>query len=1434
MLLPWLRKAEKRSRKKVRRRPAPLVLRAEVLEDRAVPSATLVRDINTHTGPSLSFAWDDSSHSVELNGHLFFFADDGVHGRELWTTDGTDAGTQLVKDINPGPLPSNSGASGQEIALVGDHFVFAADDGVHGSELWISDGTADGTLMLKDIAPATADASAMPDSPGSSPMMFHEVGGKVFFLASDATAGQELWVTDGTSDGTHLVADINPGAQSSNPSNLTTFGDKLYFTADDGIHGNEVWVTDGTAAGTHMLADIGQAHSAGDAGEIGSNPGSLTVAGGKLFFSADDNLHGDELWVSDGTEAGTHMVADLNTTPNVEPFHGVEKTFGSNPFQITPVGDRVFFVATGNDSKMSLYSTDGTEAGTGQVTPALDLGSPYLLKADGSTLYFASGNSHDGVYDTELWKTDGTADGTVRLLRADEPPAGDVPYQGINDIFAHDGSVYFTAGNALNKVLDDGTGTGVVHTFGGPAWENPQPFGTIGDKLFLAADDGEHGIELWALDGGDVAMVKDINTTTLSSGPRQLLTIGDVTYFVADDGEHGQALWKTDGTADGTVMVKSFFKAPDWPIGIMAPASIRWMPGPWVNNLTEFNGTLFFTANDGIHGEQLWKSDGTEAGTVMLTGNDAKPGDGGGATSSDFAPWSWGGMANLTVSGGQLYFTSSTNWNDTQLWKTDGTVEGTVMVREFQSANTIPPPMPAADGAQPAMVPYWASLVTDLTDVNGTLFFSADDGTAGAELWRTDGTAAGTVMVKDINPNTQPPQTSPGDPAPPADSGTPLGSSPSNLTVLDGKLYFFADDGSHGRELWVSDGTADGTQMVVDLLPGSAGAMDLRYSDGSAAPDMIAANGKLYFNATDATHGQELWISDGTAAGTKMVSNIHPDDGAPLLDGGPVVTGSMIQSLTAVGNLVYFSADDGVHGQELWKTDGTAAGTSMVRDIYTGDAPPYTGAPKAPNGSFPTLLTNVNGVLYFVATDAEHGPELWMSDGTEAGTVVAAEPTPGPIGSMSVYGTTGSVGALLGGKLLFAASAPGIGEELFSTDAGVVQPLGQPPVSAGGPYHVVEGGTLELHGAVSNRPDANRLTYTWDLDGDGQFNDAKGQNPTMVGAQLRRLGLFGGPAAHVVHMQVNDAAGNEVGTATADLWIDDAPLTATGVSLDVTEGQKFNRNVASFKDPGGFEDLSHYAATIDWGDGTTAAGTILRDGSNLRVAGAHTYAHHGNFNVEVSISDDGGPAATATSTVLVHDAAIYVGRSFVRGTAGRTLNDVVATIHDMNAGGDVADFSAAIDWGDGTTSAGTIAAGPGGFQVMGSHVYSAAGDYAVKVTVHSTGGSTAMAQSSARIDVATIVPRGLTANTTMDSDAPLVLAAFRDTDRAATADLFSATIDWADGSTSDGTIATDGSGGFRVGGSHHYARTGLFSVRVTVQDAAGTSASTVGTVRVVS
>jgi ELWxxDGT repeat protein len=211
-----------------------------------------------------------------------------------------------------------------------------------------------------------------------------------------------------------------------------------------------------------------------------------------------------------------------------------------------------------------------------------------------------------------------------------------------------------------------------------------------------------------------------------------------------------------------------------------------------------------------------------------------------------------------------------------------------------------------------------------LTNVNGTLFFTADDGTDGRELWKSDGTAAGTVLAKDINPGS-------------------AGSSPQSLTNVGEVLYFSADDGIHGRELWKSDGTGPGTVLVSTA--------------GSGPANLTNVNGTLLFTASDAVHGTELWKSDGTAAGTTLVKDINPGsaDSAPY-------------DLTNVNGILFFSAADGVHGSELWQSDGTAAGTVLVADVNPGPASSYLSG-----------LTYAGGLLYFAADDGTHGMELWTA-----------------------------------------------------------------------------------------------------------------------------------------------------------------------------------------------------------------------------------------------------------------------------------------------------------------------------------------------------------------------------------------------------------------------------------------------------------------------
>jgi ELWxxDGT repeat protein len=167
-----------------------------------------------------------------------------------------------------------------------------------------------------------------------------------------------------------------------------------------------------------------------------------------------------------------------------------------------------------------------------------------------------------------------------------------------------------------------------------------------------------------------------------------------------------------------------------------------------------------------------------------------------------------------------------------------------------------------------------------LTNVNGTLFFRAYDGTYGSELWKSDGTSAGTMIVKDINPG--------------------LGNSgPGNLTNVNGSLFFSADNGTNGQELWKCDGAPAGTVMLVkDIYPGSG---------NSSLSNLANVNGTLFFKADDGTNGRELWKSDGTTAGTVMVKNINPGAG-----------NSSPEYLTNVNGVLFFSADDGTNGYELW------------------------------------------------------------------------------------------------------------------------------------------------------------------------------------------------------------------------------------------------------------------------------------------------------------------------------------------------------------------------------------------------------------------------------------------------------------------------------------------------------------------------------------
>lgn len=390
-------------------------------------------------------------------------------------------------------------------------------------------------------------------------------------------------------------------------------------------------------------------------------------------------------------------------------------------------------------------------------------------------------------------------------------------------------------------------------------------------------------------------LVKDINPNGPSL-PMYLTEFNGKLYFNADDDVHGQELWVSDGTEEGTFMVIDLVPGED---------------GSVPQHLTVVNDTLFFWADNNDDGFDLYKTDGTAEGTVRLA--DVNP------ESEPLAHGACGFNYEAATANNMLFFIGvypDTGW---ELWASDGTPEGTILLADID-------PGPAS------------SIPLSLRNISETLFFWAD-----GDVWKSDGTPEGTRFVHDV-------------------SGL-------WFFELGGKAYFNGDDRGlgtdTGHELWVSDGTTEGTRILKDINPGP----------GWSNPGEMSSefNGHIYFSAFEPTTGRELWRTDGTEEGTVLFADINPG----AIGGG----GSRFAQM---GRWLFFRAFEDATGLELWRTDGTAEGTVLVKDIAPG-----------PDSSDLRYLITVNGRLYFRADDGVRGEELWQSDGTEAGTFLVEDFNPG-------------------------------------------------------------------------------------------------------------------------------------------------------------------------------------------------------------------------------------------------------------------------------------------------------------------------------------------------------------------------------------------------------------------------------------------------------
>ena len=422
----------------------------------------LVKDINPNTADS------EPRNFSKIGDKAFFVAEAQGSGIELWTTDGTEAGTVLLKDIDAG---NGQGVSGDvEVLELNGNAIFSANDGNAGTELWISDGTTAGTNLLKEIHGSPTAGN------GSFPKYLTKMGNEIFFNASDKFAGvynEELWKTDGTAAGTVMVKEINTSTRS-RPEYLAEMNGKIYFSANDGT-GKSLWATDGTEAGTVLIKS--------NSGGADFSPKYITKMGNEIFFSGYDSGNNTELWKSDGTTAGTVLVADLATGAGA----------ASNPSNFTIVGNTLFFKANAGGG---FWKTDGTAAGTAQVLNTFN--TIYEMLSFNDELYFVADDGSDG---TELYKLSALT-GSPELVK-DINIAG----SGLSNnayLAIHGSKLFFKANNGTGNKLwqTDGTEVGTVAVSNQPATLNdPEEMFSFGNTLLFAARDytaAGTGTELWA------------------------------------------------------------------------------------------------------------------------------------------------------------------------------------------------------------------------------------------------------------------------------------------------------------------------------------------------------------------------------------------------------------------------------------------------------------------------------------------------------------------------------------------------------------------------------------------------------------------------------------------------------------------------------------------------------------------------------------------------------------------------------------------------------------------------------------------------------------------------------------------------------------------------------------------------------------------------
>lgn len=872
---------------------------------------------------------------VTLNGIGYFTALDDAHGAEIWRTDGTAEGTYLFQDLKPGRedgLP-------RQFVLTDNLFYFTAENTPYGRRLFRSDGTFAGTFPVRDDMPL--------GTPSVSDRNILAVeGDRIYFssafMRNGVSSGLELWTTDGSRAGTRLVKEIGYGATSGvyYPDRLRAAGimlnGKLLFSGQrNTTEGFQLWESDGTPSGTRLLKHLAQAK--GYSYPHATYPLDFVKAGSIVFFNAFTDNEGSEWWRTDGTADGTFMLPDF--TPHMSSYGGVGLSTVTGSAYAASIGQNLIYAALSSRTVGSSYElsqniacSDGTAEGTKILRERLKMLDRPVV-GQGKVWFLAEDQAPDAAVEQRvgIWVADSNECRFIsasaintRLVAAGNLIYGQNPNLGLQSIDAQTEQVLYgkavwnTSNNTWSvpsPLLEATTG-------------EPMHFSAFGSQLFFTYFTNLNGREPWLTDGtpAGTRLLKDINQTPRSGIPsgyfEMFLSAGDETYFPTYSSGFGLYDLMRYSPVDETVESVGGLKIPALTID----------EGNWG---AEVNGSIVFTA--------YASSEAQSRSLYIIRDGEANPVTLSAGTSGQYP-------AGFVRSGSYVFFTAldrhEDGSSDLELWRTEGTPSTTIKLRTFDDPRHMLSASLSLATAAGGKLFFWIRKTFD------TMPYEQK------RLWVSDGTVEGTTEVED----------------------TQFTTSPASMYPFGDGVVFMLGDG-----FWFTDGNpAKSTRFISGSGIGVHGAFEFQ--------------NQIWFVLRTSLQNLGLWRSDGTVAGTRSVTNIVDNiSSAQIFKGNayfgtgyelfvvrnnsntaermfppdfPVYTG--FWNLTATEGALYFSGYDLTHGTELWRTDGTVAGTTLVQDIN----------PRLASSS-PSHVRQIGTNIFFTAED-NRGTDPWIMPASAA------------------------------------------------------------------------------------------------------------------------------------------------------------------------------------------------------------------------------------------------------------------------------------------------------------------------------------------------------------------------------------------------------------------------------------------------------------------